>query len=104
MAVVRTWRGRFTVCRIPALFDKRRFGRPETYGPSGRLAVPAVATSVPPDGESQWSHTMIVGRLRERGLPISAATAERVVAEAKVRPIDRHVDDDIARARLKHAA
>ena len=86
MAVVRTWRGRFTVRGIPGLFDKRRSGRPETYGPSDRLAVLAVATSVPPDGESQWSHAMIAERLRERGLPISAATAGRVLAEAKVRP------------------
>ncbi|SRR6266851_3293455 len=86
VAVVRTWRGRFTVRGIPGLFDKRRSGRPETYGPSDRLAVLAVATSVPPDGESQWSHAMIAERLRERGLPISAATAGRVLAEAKVRP------------------
>ena len=34
VAVVRTWRGRFTVRGIPGLFDKRRSGRPETYRPA----------------------------------------------------------------------
>jgi transposase len=33
------------------------------HGPSARLAVIAVATSVLPDGESQWSHAMIAGHL-----------------------------------------
>jgi transposase len=84
--VVRTWRGRFAVRGIPGLFDKPRSGRPEVHGPSSRLAVVAVATSVPPDGESQWSHALIAGHLGERGLAISAATAGRVLSEAKVRP------------------
>jgi transposase len=86
VAVARTWRGRFAVRGIPGLFDKPRPGRPETHGPSARLAVIAVATSIPPEGESQWSHAMIAGHLRERGLAISAATAGRVLAEARVRP------------------
>ena len=50
------------------------------------LAVLAVAISVPPNGESCGSHTMIAGHLRERGLPVSPATAGRVLAQAKVRP------------------
>src|SRR5712692_8220714 len=86
VAVVRTWRHRFAVHGIPGLFDKPRSGRPEVHGPSVRLAVLAVATSVPPEGESQWSHALIAGHLRERGLVISAATVGRVLAEAKVRP------------------
>ncbi len=86
VAVVRTWRGRFAVRGIPGLFDKPRSGRPETHGPSARLAVIAVATSVPPEGESQWSQPLIAAHLRERGLVISAATAGRVLAEAKLRP------------------
>jgi transposase len=86
VAVVRTWRGRFAVRGIPGLFGKPRTGRPESHGPSARLAVLAVATSVPPEGESQWSHPMITGHLRERGLAISPATVGRVLAEAKVRP------------------
>ena len=85
-AVARTWRRRFAVRGIPGLFDKPRTGRPEVHGPSARLAVVAVATSVPPAGESQWSQAMIASHLRERGLAISAATASRVLAEAKVRP------------------
>jgi transposase len=86
VAVVRTWRGRFTVRGIPGLFDKPRSGRPEVHGPSARLAVLAVATSVPPEGESQWSHVMIAAHLGERGLAISPATVGRVLAGAKVRP------------------
>jgi transposase len=86
VAVARTWRRRFAVRGIPGLFDKPRSGRPETHGPSARLAVIAMATSVPPHGESQWSQAMIASHLRERGLAISAATVGRVLAEAKVRP------------------
>jgi transposase len=86
VAVARTWRRRFAVRGIPGLFDKPRTGRPEVHGPSARLAVLAVATSVPPAGESQWSQAMIASHLRERGLAISAATVGRVLAEAKVRP------------------
>jgi transposase len=86
VATARTWRGRFAVRGIAGLFDKPRSGRPEVHGPSARLAVVAVATSVPPDGESQWSHLLVAGHLRERGLAISAATVGRVLAEAKVRP------------------
>jgi len=86
VAVVRTWRHRFACRGIPGLFDKPRSGRPETHGPSARLAVVATATSMPPEGESQWSHAMIAGHLGERGLAISPATVGRVLAEAKVRP------------------
>jgi DNA-binding CsgD family transcriptional regulator len=53
VAVVRTWRRRLAARGIAGLFDKPRTGRPEAHGPSARLAVLAVATSVPPDGESQ---------------------------------------------------
>ncbi len=73
VAVTRTWRGRFVICGIPGLFDKPRSGRPETHGPSARLAVIAVATSVPPEGEPQWSRPLIAGHLRGRGLAISAS-------------------------------
>ena len=86
VAVVRTWRGRFAVRGIPGLSGKPRSGRPEVHGPSARLAVVAVATSVPPDGESQWSQALIAGHLHERGLAISPATVGRVLGEARVRP------------------
>jgi transposase len=86
VAVVRTWRGRFAVRGLPGLFDRPRCGRPEVHGPSARLAVIAVATSVPPGGESQWSRSLIAGHLRERGLPISASTVGRVLGEADLRP------------------
>jgi transposase len=83
---VRTWRGRFARLGVPGLFDKRRPGREETHGPSARLAVIAIATSVPPEGESQWSQQMIADHLRERGRAISRATVGRVLGEAKIRP------------------
>ena len=82
----RTWRGRFARCGIPGLSGKPRSGRPETHGPSARLAIVATATSVPLDGESQWSHALIAGHLAGRGLAVSPATVGRVLAEAKVRP------------------
>ncbi len=66
VAVVRTWRRRFACRGIPGLFDKPRSGRPEVHGPSARLAVLAVATSVPPEGESQWSQRGIAAYLGER--------------------------------------
>jgi hypothetical protein len=68
VAVVRTWRGRFACRGMPGLSDRPRSGRPEVHGPSARLAVIAVATSVPPEGESQWSRPLIASHLRERGL------------------------------------
>jgi transposase len=83
---VRTWRGRFAVEGIPGIFDRPRSGRPETHGPSARLAIVATVTLVPPDGESAWSHSMIARHLRERGLVISRATVGRVLADADVRP------------------
>ena len=86
VAVARTWRRRFAVRGTLGLFDKPRSGRPEVHGPSVRLAVLAVATSVPPDGESQWSHAMIAAHLAGRGLAISAATVGRALSQAKVRP------------------
>jgi len=41
------------------IFDKPRSGRPGTHGPSARLAVVAVSTSLPPDGETAWSQAAI---------------------------------------------
>lgn len=86
IATARTWRGRFAVRGIPGLFDRPRSGRPEVHGPSARLAVVATATSLPPEGESQWSQALIAGHLGERGLAVSAATVGRILAEARVRP------------------
>jgi transposase len=83
---VRAWRERFRRRGVPGLFDRPRCGRPETYGPSQRLAVVAVATSVPPEGATVWTRALIAGHLAERGLPLSPSTVGRVLAEAKVRP------------------
>jgi transposase len=83
---VREWRGRFAREGIPGIFDRPRPGRPETHGPSVRLAIVATATSVPPDGESCWSQAMIARHLAERGRAVSRATVGRVLADAHVRP------------------
>ncbi len=83
---VREWRGRFAVNGVRGIFDRPRSGRPETHGPSERLAVVAVATSRPPGGETAWSQATIARRLGERGLRISRAAVGRVLAGAHVRP------------------
>ncbi len=80
IGMVRTWRRRFAVPGIPGLFDRPRSGRPEMHGPSARLAVLAVATSVPPEGEPQWSQAMLADHLRGRGLAISAGECQKVCA------------------------
>ena len=86
LSTVRTWRGRLAAEGIRGPFDKLRSGRPETHGPSARLAVIATVTLVPPDGESAWSQAMIARHLRERGLPVSRATVGRGLADTHVRP------------------
>ena len=83
---MREWWGRFARLGIAGIFDKPRSGRPAVHGPSTRLAVIAIATSVPPDVESQWSHALIASGLRKRGLEISPATIGRILADAHVRP------------------
>jgi transposase len=83
---VRRWRLRFERHGVPGLFDHPRSGRPERYGPSERLAVIAVATSLPPEGAARWTQALVAGHLAERGLALSRATVRRVLAEARVRP------------------
>ena len=87
-AIVRTWRDRFAARGIPGLSGRSRSGLPEVHGPSARLAVIAVATSIPPDAESQWSRSLIAGHLRERGLPISPSTVRRESSRRAAAPAD----------------
>ena len=81
---VRQWRGRFVRGGIPALRDRPRSGRPETYGPEVRLAIVAAVTSVPPEGTSAWTHALIAAELAGAG--ISASQAGRVLADLELRP------------------
>lgn len=83
---VRRWRLRFVRRGVPGLFDRPRSGRPERYGPSDRLAVIAVATSLPPEGAARWTQTLIAEHLAERGMTLSRASVRRTLAEARVRP------------------
>src|ERR1022692_3171038 len=62
---VRTWRHRFVRGGMPALCDRPRSGRPESYGPDVRLAIVAAATSVPPEGTSVWTHALIAAQLAD---------------------------------------
>ncbi|WP_192580555.1 helix-turn-helix domain-containing protein [Micromonospora sp. ALFpr18c] len=75
---VRRWRLRFVRRGVPGLFDRPRSGRPERYGPSDRLAVIAVATSLPPEGAARWTQTLIAEHLAERGMTLSRASVEPV--------------------------
>ncbi|SCL27275.1 IS630 family transposase [Micromonospora inyonensis] len=83
---VRRWRLRFVRRGVPGLFDRPRSGRPERYGPSERLAVIAVATSLPPEGAARWTQTLIAEHLAERGMALSRATVRRTLTEARVGP------------------
>ncbi|HEY3653159.1 MAG TPA: IS630 family transposase [Streptosporangiaceae bacterium] len=82
----RTWRDRFDRRGVPGIFDRPRCGRPPVHGPSARLVVVATATSVPPAGQTVWSHRTLAAHLAERGLHVSPATVGRVLADAEVRP------------------
>lgn len=81
---VRTWTVRYSRGGLPALADRPRCGRPEVYGPTVRVRIVATATSVPPAGESQWSHRMIAAELADTG--ISPAQVGRVLAAEDLRP------------------
>jgi transposase len=81
---VRTWTARYSSGGLPALADRPRSGRPEVYGPTVRVRIIATATSVPPAGESQWSHRQIAAELADTG--ISPAQVGRVLAAADLKP------------------
>jgi transposase len=81
---VRKWRGRFAALGPVGLRDARRPGRPRVFGPETRVAVVAVATSVPPYPESTWSHRAIADRMAETG--ISASQVGRILADCDLRP------------------
>jgi transposase len=81
---VRKWRRRFARGGVPALSDRPRSGRPEVYGPNVRLRIVAVATSVPPEGTSVWTHALIAAQLADTG--ISVSQAGRVLADLELRP------------------
>ncbi|MGW4471895.1 IS630 family transposase [Nonomuraea sp. NPDC004354] len=84
VTTVRTWRRRFVVGGLPALADRPRSGRPEVYGPDMRLRVIALATGVPPEGTSAWTHVLIAEQLAPTG--ISASQVGRILAEADLKP------------------
>ena len=81
---VRTWRRRFARRGMPALADRPRSGRPETYGPDVRLQIAATATSAPPEGVSAWTHPLIAAQLAGAG--ISVSQTGRILASLDLRP------------------
>jgi transposase len=84
IGTVRTWRGRFARGGMPALCDRPRSGRPETYGPEVRLAIVATATSTPPDGVSAWTHGLIAAAIADTG--ISVSQVGRILAAEDLAP------------------
>ena len=54
------------------------------YGPGVRLRIVAVATSVPPEGTSAWTHAMIAAALAGTG--ISVSQAGRILAGLELAP------------------
>ena len=81
---VRTWRRRFARGGVPSLCDRPRSGRPEVCGPGVRLRIVAVATSVPPEGTSAWTHAMIAAALAGTGISVSQAC--RILAGLELAP------------------
>jgi transposase len=81
---VRKWRGRFAAHGTAGLLDAHRSGRPRLYGPTARVGIVAVATSVPPYPESTWSHRRIAGLLSALG--ISSSQVGRILRDLDVRP------------------
>jgi transposase len=97
VTTVRTWRRRFARRGMPSLADRPRSGRPEVHGPDVRLALVAAATSVPPDGVSAWTHTLIAGQLAGTGISVSQTgriLAGLDLAPHKVRGWLNRRDDD----------
>ena len=84
VGTVRAWRRRFARGGMPALADRPRSGRPEVYGPDVRLQIVATATSVPPDGVTAWTHSLIAGQLSGTG--ISVSQAGRILASLELAP------------------
>lgn len=84
---VRRTRRDFRARGMKALRDRPRAGRPLTHDLDTRLLVAAVATSEPPETDSQWTHQAIAGHLYEsRGITISASQVGRILAEADLKP------------------
>lgn len=84
---VRTWRGRFAQGGLAGLADAARSGRPRRLGQQERVAVIAVATSIPPGPEATWSHRLIADRLAAtENITVSASQVGRILAETDIKP------------------
>jgi len=78
---VSRWRRRYLEAGLPGLLDEPRAGRPPQITPEARLAVIALATSMPPDGASRWS----VRRLAMQA-GIAPSSVHRILREGQLRP------------------
>lgn len=84
---VRATRRRYLAEGMRAISDRPRPGRALVYDIDARLLVIATATSAPPEPDSQWTHRMIAGHLRDTaGIGISASQVGRILAEADIKP------------------
>lgn len=81
---VGVWRHRFETERLGGLEDRKRSGRPRTYGHDERLRIVAAATAQKPEFDSQWSHRLLADYLSD--LAISASQVGRILAELDIKP------------------
>jgi transposase len=78
------WRRRFEAERLQGLEDRKRSGRPRTYGHNERIRIVAAATSRRPEFDSHWSHRLLAEYLDDLG--ISASQVGRILADLDIKP------------------
>jgi transposase len=84
---VRAARRRYLSDGMRGMRDRPRSGRPLTYDIDVRLQIVAIATSTPPEPDSQWTHRTIAEHLAdEDGNGISPSQIGRILAEADLKP------------------
>lgn len=75
------WRRRFLHSRLDGLRDKQRKGKPPSITPQQKVAVTALACTVPKDGSSRWSVRKLA-----KAASLSAATVHRILNQGRLKP------------------
>jgi transposase len=88
---VRTWRGRFTAGRLPALADRERCGRPPRFTPVQVAEVKALACQLPAESGTplaRWSGPELAREAVARGIAdaLSASTVRRWLTQDALKP------------------
>ncbi|MFG2594179.1 IS630 family transposase [Streptomyces sp. NPDC048438] len=86
-----TWRGRFARPRLPALFERRRSGRPPSFSPLRVAEVEAIACQLPSETGtplSRWSCPELAREVVARAiaLAMSASTVRRWLKADAIKP------------------